>query len=269
MPAVGSLRFFLGGRDLEMETIATLLRETVGGDRVEDAGLGWGARASAYGEAIARALECGETPVLVELEDDLPPHIDRAKLIIVDHHGDRAGRNQPSSLRQVFGLLADEYGLNWTRAFELVEANDIGHVAEMKARGANDTEIRAIRQRDRRAQGVSEAEEREAARAIAAREHDGPLTIVRIPGNSASAVGDLILPELGGPGADALLVVMPEEFAFFGPGNAVLALNGAFDGWYGGALPERGFWGCERKDDYPGEEAVRQTAIAALEARSD
>ena len=77
------LRFFLGGRDLEMVEIRRLL-DRHAPDRVEDLGLSWGARASVYLLGIEAALARGETPVLVELIDDLPATMDRARLQVVE-----------------------------------------------------------------------------------------------------------------------------------------------------------------------------------------
>ena len=50
--------------------------------------------------------------------------------------------------------------------------------------------------------------------------------------------------ELGGPGYHNLLILSPGEVNFYGEGRLVNALAAAFPaGWYGGSLPERGFWG--------------------------
>src|SRR5947209_1249501 len=116
--------FFLGGRDLEMSTIRELLSSHAQG-RFHDRGLAWGARTSAYRDEIARALEAGQTPVLVELEDDVG--LDPARVVVVDHHGTKAGHDRPTSLEQVFALLGrprDE----WSRWFALVAANDRAHI---------------------------------------------------------------------------------------------------------------------------------------------
>jgi hypothetical protein len=49
---------------------------------------------------------------------------------------------------------------------------------------------------------------------------------------------------LGGIGFENLLIDSPDQLNFFGKGNLIYALNEGFPGgWYGGALPERGFWG--------------------------
>src|SRR5687768_1077118 len=103
--AGGSMVFFLGGRDLEMATIRDWLEAHAPG-RFHDRGLAWGAVASAYRAEIDAALTREDAVVLVELDDDLglasqgPP----GRVVVVDHHGDRAGADRPTSLEQVFDL---------------------------------------------------------------------------------------------------------------------------------------------------------------------
>lgn len=140
--------FFLGGYDLEMVTIRDLLKHL--GQPFCDKRLHWGARASQYRAEIEETLVRGETPVLVELQPDmdLPPE----RVVLVDHHGERAGADRPSSLRQVFKLLRLP-AARWTRELALVEANDIGHVRGMLALGASLEELVRIRRADRAAQG--------------------------------------------------------------------------------------------------------------------
>jgi hypothetical protein len=237
-------RFFLGGNDLEMEEIRALLSGAGLADRIVDRGLAWGARASAYEHEIDAAIRAGETPVLIELFDDLPAGIDRSRSIVIDHHGARAGAQAPSALRQLYDLVAAPRGMAWTRRYALVEANDVGHVPALRAMGADPAEIRAIRDADRKAQGVTDAMERESRRAIARAERHGRLTVVRTATPTSSAVGDFLLPEYGGPGAAALVVVMPGKVAFFGDGHVIERLKDVPGCWYGGSLPERGYWGA-------------------------
>ena len=92
---VKSLVFFLGGHDLEMLTIRELLEKAAPG-RFHDKRLAWGARATEYKEEIGACLHRGETPVLVELKDDLglPPG-DRKSTRLNSSHS-RASR-MPSS----------------------------------------------------------------------------------------------------------------------------------------------------------------------------
>ncbi|TVR81414.1 MAG: hypothetical protein EA405_08715 [Rhodospirillales bacterium] len=245
-----------------MAAIRELLERHASG-RFTDKRLAWGAKVSDYRDEIAGVLGRGDTPVLIELTDDLPADaFDRERTIVVDHHGSRAGADRPTSLEQVFALLGRPAG-EWTRELALIAANDKGHIAAMRAFGAADEEIRVIRARDRAAQGVKAADEDSARKAIAARRVIGHLTWVVVPQDRSTAVADLIEPALGGPGYDALLVEMPTKLAFFGDGTSVARLAAAVPGsWFGGALPDRGFWGALLP---PGADRAR--LIAALITR--
>ncbi|MGH6816350.1 MAG: hypothetical protein ACREC6_11665 [Hyphomicrobiaceae bacterium] len=236
------IRMFLGGADLEMAAIRRLAVEVLGAPKVEDKRLAWGAKASAYEAEIRAALERGETAVLVELAYDLPPDLPRGRLVEIDHHGARAGKDAASSLRQTFDLL----GLppqRWTRELELIEANDIGHIRGLRQAGATATEIVAIRNEDRSAQGMTPDVEALSRDAVRRAVRQSRLTIVQTSAPTASAIGDFIQPEFGGPGADNLLVLMPATVSFFGMGRVVSALADVEGSWHGGALPETGFWG--------------------------
>ena len=237
--------FFLGGADLEMQTIGDLVRAWAPEAAVHDKDLKWGARASAYAADIAEEMAAGRRPVLVELLDDLSSSVtDRRKLIWIDHHGARAGSNAPSSLKQVFGLLGFRPE-EWTRHFELVDANDVGHIEEMLRRGATPLEIVAIREADRRSQGVTEADEEDARRAIAAAETSDGLVVVEAPSSAVSAITDFLDPVYGGHGFRNLLVIKPDGLSFFGDGQTILQLTDVPRCWWGGALPDRGYWGVQ------------------------
>jgi hypothetical protein len=262
----GPYRFFLGGRDLEMVEIRALLAEVGLADRVVDAGLVWGARASAYETAIRAGLSSGETPVLVELADDLSPDIDRSRLIVVDHHGPRSGADRPTSLEQVFDLVGAPLGALWTRRRALVAANDRGHARAMRAIGANPEEIRAIRDADRAAQGVTPEIEAESHRALAAARRRWPLLLVETSAPTASAIVDFLLPEYGGPGETDVLVATPATFGFYGAGAVIARLSRQPGCWYGGALPDRGFWGASRGSTATGDLAAEITRLLEAEA---
>ena len=240
--------FLLGGHDLEMLTIRELL-QVYAPDAFIDKRLVWGARASDYRPEIDRAIKNRLTPVLIELQNDLglsPPEV-----IIIDHHGPLAGADAPTSLHQVFELL----GLPpeaWTRRMELVAANDRGHIQALKDIGATGEEIAEIRAADRATQGITPEEERQAEEALAAAVTvcGGALTIVSIPHGRTAAVTDRFAPELGGPGVENLLVVSPGEASFFGSGHMVALLARRYPGgWYGGSLPERGYFGISPSPD--------------------
>ncbi|MCM5552391.1 hypothetical protein M4J39_04295 [Pleomorphomonas sp. NRKKF1] len=232
-----------------MIEVAALLREAGFEDRIADKRLAWGAAASSYLPEIRAAIAAGETPILVELAYDLPDDIERSAVIEIDHHGPRAGVGQPSSLRQVFDLLRGRGApVEWTRRRTLVEANDIGHARGMRSVCASASEIRKIRDDDRAAQGITSDIEAMSRRAIAASRREGGLLVVDTEARTASAIMDFLLPEYGGPDREEAdtLVIMPQSVAFFGRGSIIDALKATPGCWYGGALPETGFWGAPR-----------------------
>lgn len=241
---ISNSHLFLGGHDLEMDAIRELGLKELGVERVHDRKLSWGAkpRASAYAAEIAAVLNQNATPVLVELVDDLGSDIDRNKLVIIDHHGELAGADRPCSLRQVFDL----FGLpasKWTRNYRLIAANDIGHMRALRKAGATAEEIRAIRDADRSAQGVTPEDEGEARRAINAAEWHGELLVIRSQSARTSPILDFLETEYGGSGASDVLVLAPATAGFYGRGDIVEALSKRPGSWWGGALPDRGFWG--------------------------
>lgn len=244
------LHFFLGGRDLEMVTIRDLL-ERRGVGRFDDKELGWGAKTSDYEAEIFRALNQGETPVLVELEDDLELPLSSdgtakpGEAILVDHHGRRAGSEAPTSLHQVSELIGLDPA-NWDRWYHLVAANDRGYLQELRKLGATQNEMRRVREADWKAQGITRSEIEAAGRAAGALDAraGGRLLVARLPHARTAPLVDRLHQELGGPGFETLLVQSPGEVNAFAPGPVILALDRAFPGgWYGGALPKEGYWG--------------------------
>jgi hypothetical protein len=244
------LVFMLGGHDLEMATIRELLSAHAP-CRCLDKGLSWGAKASDYADDIRSSISLGQVPVLVELDDDLglngpaekdgPPH----RAILVDHHGRLAGKDQPTSLHQVFSLLELAPAL-WTRWFELVAANDRGYIPALLECGATRDEIVKVRAADRAAQGITLEQEEQGERAVRTRQvlARGRLTVVALPHNRCAAVADRLEPEMGGPGYENLLIISPGSVNIFGLGSLIIDLSREFpEGYFGGALPDRGFWG--------------------------
>ena len=238
--------FFLGGRDLEMCEIGNLLHQLKnGGDgriaEIYDKKLAWGACVSDFEHEVNSAINDKLIPVLLELECDIdiPDYA-----IEIDHHGARTG--EPSALFQLFTLL-DLPKKQWTRHYALVDANDRGHIAEMRKIGASDVELVAIRKADRSAQGISEDEEKSGLRALDKVELacDASLLVVRLPHERTATVSDPLA--LSGETRD-LLVLCPRSTHFFGRGDRIMRLDQCFSGgWRGGLLPERGFWGLPKR----------------------
>ena len=183
--------------------------------------------------------------MLVELQPDLA--IAAERVILVDHHGDRAGREQPTSLEQVFALLQLPAS-RWTRWFDLVAANDRRHVRGMLALNppATTGELRRVRAADRAAQGITAVQEQAGTLAVAAAHvlAKGQLTVIELPHDRVAAAADQLEPALGGAGYQNLLIYSPQQVNFFGSGLVIARLVAGFPGgWFGGSLPDRGFWG--------------------------
>jgi len=235
------LRFFLGGQDLEMLTIGELVRQHLGPGAVLDKHLPWGACAADYAAEIAAWRGSGGVAVLVELLPDAA-HLPAADLLQLDHHGARS--QEPPSLRQAFDLLGLPEA-SWSRHFALVAANDVGHVAAMRAMGASAEEMAAIRAADRAAQAITPAEDASGlvALALARAVCDERLLLVDLPHSRTATVMDpLALDGAGRP--EDVLIFSPGACHFFGRGTAIAALDAGFPGgWRGGELPRRGFWG--------------------------
>jgi len=222
-------KFFLGGRDAEMVRIAEILTEA--GHEFGDAGLGWGAKASQYGEEFARAVRFGFTPVLVELEVDCPVP---QGTVEINHHEARSG--EPASLLQVLTLL----GVPTTRWDELIAANDAGWFPGLQAIGATTEEMAAVRAADRSAQGITPEQEAEAERALSTPvEKIGYIRVIRMSHSKTGPVGDRLAIEAiaAGRSIPSYVVLSGDgEVNFSGRGDVAQALHEKFaGGWAGGA----------------------------------
>jgi hypothetical protein len=233
--------FFLGGNDLEMAEIRSLLRRA-GAPNVIDKGLSWGAKASSYDTEIRLCIKSATRPVLIELENDIG--LDASQADFVDHHGASAGASTPTSLEQVFRLL-ERPAHEWSRWMELVAANDRGGIEGLAEAGASTEEIAAIRKAEHAVLGITVAEEAEAERAVAAAEHPcKQLTVIRLAHARTAPVFDRIEPALGGSGYENIVILSPDETNFSGEWRIVEALDHEFPGgWTGGRKPIRGYWG--------------------------
>lgn len=259
-PVQPRYRFFLGGYDLEMQTIAELLNTQ--GQTVVDKHLAWGAKASDYATEIAAAISAQRTPVLIELALDIA--LAPGSMVIVDHHAERAGQRAPTSLEQILDLLGLPASAH-TRHLQLVAANDRGHVQAMQAMGATLAEMQAIRAADRAAQGITAKQEAQAQQCArhTRRLAQGTLTVAQLTHNRTAALADRLHQTLGGPGYDNLLVLCPDEVNFFGHGSVVQTLSRLHPGsWWGGNLPAQGFWGINSRD------AVQQQKLTSQVARA-
>lgn len=200
------LIFLLGGYDLEMCTIKALLESHH--LLCVDRRLQWhNAYLSAYEKSLRKygGADSAWHIYGVELQEDIlpPPNYSR-----IDHHNQYAGL--PSALEQVADLL--QFPLD--RRLRLIAANDKAYIPGMKALGASAEEIAAIRSADRRAQGVSEEEERLAEKALAENKETtvGGLLVVRALSTHFSPICDRLFPYA------RLVVYTDSEWVYYGEG---------------------------------------------------
>jgi hypothetical protein len=226
-----------------MVTIRELLRER----KIDyfDKHLHWGACLSVYREELG-ALPGDKIPVFIELRLDID-YPDRA--IIIDHHNERAGKNQQTSIEQIAALL----GIKLNRFQRLISGNDRGHVPGMKAMDATEEEIREIREFDRQCQGVTVDDENAAEMSI--RKHSENLSPDSIYIKSLTNKSSPLLDRLYDKYTHIFIVTPSEELHYFGPGEMIFRLEGIYKQmkqsrpgllfWKGGFLPDKGFFGSK------------------------
>ena len=226
--------FFLGGYDAEMCEIRKILEQHQ--LTFYDKQLSWGAKLSSYEDELNSVSE-NEIPVFIELELDInyPQQI-----IIIDHHDLDSGKDKPSAIEQVAKLI----GVELNRWQKLIAANDVAWIDGLIKAGATGKEITKIRSYDRKCQVIEDKAELEAQEAIKKMKAFGSLAIVEIPHSHASAVFDRLYNQF-----ENILVFSPNETNFSGRGEVVKKLSVLYENcWYGGALPNKGFWGFPLKN---------------------
>ena len=222
--------FLLGGRDLEMQCIKEMLQKH--GENYVDAKLAWNnAFLSAYSDVLTKNYQAVYG---IELHEDVQVPENYHK---IDHHNEYSDRE--SSLKQV----ADVLGVSLSRYEQLVSANDSGYIPAMMAMDATETEIQDVRRADRMAQGVTDAEEIMAEKAVEVREIVGDLQVVKTESSHFSPVCDRLYPY------NKLLVYNDEELVYYGEGQGVLIqhfreLIDAGKAYYGGG--DSGFFGLAK-----------------------
>lgn len=210
--------FLLGGHDLEMIEIKHLLENN--NEIYIDRNLAWGAKLSEY----ADQLGFNGAIYGIELEEDtpLPPNYQR-----IDHHNELS--HLPASIEQVAHIVR----VQLTREQQLIAANDRGYIPAMKAIGASGEEIADIRLKDRRAQGITEEDERLGQQSI-----DDNLTWE----NKVAIINALtprfptITDRMFGV-AKQLIVHTPEKVVYYGPNIDALAAK--YKEW----IPKKAYYG--------------------------
>ncbi len=236
--------FFLGGHDAEMCEIRKIFEEK--GIPFHDKNLSWGARLSEY-KAELEKLPDTQIPVFVELKLDCA-YPERA--LIIDHHGEAAGEDKPTSLEQVAGLL----GVELDRRQRLIAANDRGYIDAMLELCATQDEVKAIRKLDQDCQGVTEKDRDLAEKSIEKKLKKITPCAVVIDAltNRTAPIFDALYDQY-----EYIFIRTPDhKFHYAGSGKVVEKLKEKYaelsktspgiEFWYGGNLPERGYFGANK-----------------------
>ncbi len=197
-----SYTFLIGGMDLEMTTIISLLRRK----RLNyiDKDLQWGAQLSTFKEYFNDE----NTFVGIELIEDIQPP---RHYICIDHHNDKSYK--PASLQQIADLL----GIILNRKQLLICANDSGYIPAMETMGANPLEISKLRKRDKKAQGVKPLDERLADKSISEYLRiQGDIICVEAQTPHFSTITDKLYP------FNKLLISFENRFVYYGHGVGIL-----------------------------------------------
>jgi len=161
MSQIKDFTFLLGGADLEMSEIRKMLDAYKSSPVPEfqidyvDHHLEWGARLSNYKDLIS-SINANKI-IGIELIEDIPIPLN---YVSFDHHNENVERL--SSLEQIAELLK----VRLNRYQILVAINDRSYIPGMIAFGATEKEIEEIRRNDRKAQGVTEEDEKLAEQSI-------------------------------------------------------------------------------------------------------
>ncbi|MCC5938004.1 MAG: hypothetical protein JJU34_12050 [Lunatimonas sp.] len=203
--------FLLGGYDLEMVEIQKLL--AAHNVPFLDAKLGWdnaiweAYRQEPYLSQIHQALEEDKQVFGIELRGE---SIEGCGLI--DHHNEL--QHLPSAIEQVASLL----GLELDRRQLLVAANDKGYIPAMKEMGASQDEIDEIRRADRKVQGVTEEEEKQADIDISNAEVRHELWVIYTCLSRFSPIPDKLFGK-----TSKLLIYSDSSLNFYGIGKNLVA----------------------------------------------
>ncbi|RLA75108.1 MAG: hypothetical protein DRG30_04795 [Epsilonproteobacteria bacterium] len=167
--------FLLGGYDLEMKSIKKLLDRY--SQEYYDHHLSWGAKLGSYSDRVKNDyLYIG-----IELIEDITPPLN---YLAIDHHNDM--QNNKSALEQV----ADILGVELSRREMLIALNDRGYIPAMLEFGATQNEIDEIRKKDRKAQGVTKADEELAIESIKMQKKEGSVIVVKALTEKFSPIAD-------------------------------------------------------------------------------
>lgn len=236
--------FFLGGHDAEMLEIRDILKSR--DIPFFDKGLSWGAKLSEYRGEL-ESLTDDQLPVFVELglDRDYPE-----RAINIDHHDERSGKDKPTSLEQLARLL----NIQLNRRQQLIAANDRGHIEAMLELCATEAEVQEVRKLDLEAQGVTDNDQKLTRESVDDNiEKIGhTAAIINSKTTHTSIIFDMLYDKYR-----YIFVITPDhKLNYSGDGRMILRLKKEYEQikkqdkdiefWYGGNLPERGYFGANK-----------------------
>jgi len=223
--------FFLGGHDGEMLAIREILDQQQ--IKYHDKNLLWhNAKSSAYIIELNQLADY-RIPVLIELTIDTPIP---SNAIIIDHHN--KDEKKKSSIEQTAELI----GIELNRRQKLIAANDRGYIPAMECMCATKNEIKETREYDRRAQGVTEEDERLAVESIKENKtEENDITIIKAKTEKFSPITDRMYGNF-----NRLIIYNDEQLVHYGAGKqGLIEKYSEFiqikKVYYGGG--EKGFFG--------------------------
>lgn len=234
--------FFVGGYDAEMVTIKDILKEK--NLSFFDNHLKWGAKLSEYKKELSE-LSSDQIPVFIELnlDTEYPPNA-----IIIDHHNERAGKDNKTAIEQVADLL----GVELNRWQQLISANDKGYVWGMIDIGASEEEIKKVRTLDMEKQGISAEDQKKAKISV---EHfleriSSDMVIINSLIENTTPITELIYKYY----KHIFIITPSNKLNYSGPEQIIRILenyyalrkknNSKIETWYGGYLPDHGYFGA-------------------------
>ena len=233
--------FFLGGHDAEMCEIKNIL--TKHNFSFYDKNLIWSdAKTSKYKDDLD-TIKATEIPVLIELQIDITIS---PNTIIIDNHNEN--ENNKSSIEQ----LAELIGIELNRWQKLIAANDKGYIPTMQCICATRDEIEKVRAFDRKAQGVTEEDEKLAEESITYnKKEENGFTVIKALTEKFSPITDRMYGN-----THNLLIYTRNALTYYGERkkqivNKFRNLIDEGKAYYGGG--ERGFFGLAKDKVTPDE----------------
>ena len=259
------LIFFLGGHDAEMLTIKELLlNNQIPKESILDKDLNWGVKLSEYKDELSKLSE-EQISVFIELIID-DKNLLPLSFKVINHHNEYSGTNIPTSLEQIAELLQTEL----TEDQKLVSEYDRGFVRALKQCKSpgkdaelTDKEIKEIIAKDKKAQGVTDRDEELAEKSIRDLSNliDNDIIIVHSLTNRTIPILEKLYFKYEGKLEHIFIIYKDEEskkeeLNYSGKGEIINQLHQIFNRfkdennltyfWWGGELPDFGYFGSNR-----------------------